>query len=149
MGCRPRRPPKPTVPWSRGLSDSTPRGEWSKVVEIVPADPEVSPDLSYYRGLALAKLGRWSQAHAAFASGQQKRPRDKRFPIELAGVDFKQKRFAEAETHLRRALRLDPGDSYALNFLATLRLLDQNLDAAVSLWNRIDKPWIGCSPLIF
>ena len=118
------------------------RGEWSKVIEIVPAEPEASPDLSYYRGLALAKLGRWSQAHAAFASGQQKGPRDKRFPIELAGVDFRQKRFAEAETHLRRALRLDPGDSYALNFLATLYLLDQNLDASVSLWNRIDKPWI-------
>jgi hypothetical protein len=115
-------------------------GDWAGVIELVPAPAEASGDLAYYCGLALAKLGRWSEAHDVLAAGQRRSPRDKRFPIELAGVAFKEQRFTEAERHLRRALQLDREDAYALNFLATLYLLDQNLDAAVELWNRIGKP---------
>jgi hypothetical protein len=92
--------------------------------------------------MALAHLGRGEEAREAFQAGQKKQPRDKRFPIELAGLAFKQKHFADARRDLRRALRLDPKDAYALDFLATVELLEQNLEAALNLWNRVDKPRI-------
>ena len=69
-------------------------------------------------------------------------PRDKRFPIELAGVAFKQKRFKEARRNLQRALQLDPGDEYANEFVATIYFLDGNLQAALKYWNRTGKPLI-------
>ncbi len=43
-------------------------------------------------------------------------PNDKRFPIELAGVAFKQKKYGEAKRDLHRALRLDPKTNMPMNF---------------------------------
>jgi len=50
-----------------------------------------SPDLDYYYGVALAHLERWVEAGRALSAGQRLASNDKRFPIELAGVAFKQK----------------------------------------------------------
>ncbi|HVA01612.1 MAG TPA: hypothetical protein VMV34_08160 [Terriglobia bacterium] len=102
-----------------------------------------SADLDYERGMALAHLERWNEAKQAFAAGQGQYPQDKRFPIELAGIAFKQKRLGEAKKDLHRALSLDPNDSYALNFLATLYFLEGNLAAALKYWNRVGKPQIA------
>ena len=67
---------------------------------------------------------------------------DKRFPVELAGVAFKQKRYPEAAAWLRRGLKIDPTDAYAKDFLGTVYFLQGNLEAALKYWNRIDKPQI-------
>src|SRR6185503_9108806 len=104
--------------------------------------PSGSPDLDYRRGLELARLQRYDEARRAFEAGRRKAPLDKRFPVELAGVAFRTGRRSESRTELRRALRLDPGDAYAADFLATLYYLDGNLEAAVKWWNRVDKPRI-------
>ena len=93
-------------------------------------------------GVALARLGRWDEARAALLAGHRLRPNDERFLIELGGVAFKQKRYAEAAGWLRRALRLNPGDTYAADFLATIYFLQGNLEAALKYWNRIEKPRI-------
>jgi hypothetical protein len=93
-------------------------------------------------GLALAQRGRLDEARAAFLAGQRQRPDDARFPIELGGVAFKQKRYAEAVKWLRRGMRLHPDDPYAADFLATVYFLQGNLDAALKYWNRIAKPRI-------
>ncbi|HLI02778.1 MAG TPA: tetratricopeptide repeat protein, partial [Terracidiphilus sp.] len=93
-------------------------------------------------GMALARLGRLSEAEGALRQGSRLAPQDPRFPIELAGIAFRQKRNALAERRLRAALRLAPQDSYANNFLATLYFLDGNLEAALKYWNRIGKPQI-------
>ncbi len=63
--------------------------------------------------------------------------------MELGGVAFKQKHYAEAARWLRRGARLNPGDAYLADFLATVYFLQGNLDAALKYWNRIDKPLIG------
>jgi tetratricopeptide repeat protein len=115
---------------------------WNEVIALAVDLPQAPADLDYYRGMALARLQRWKEARQAFATGQRKQPLDKRFPLELAGVAFKEQKFSEAESHLRRALRLDPKDAYAINFLASLYLLDGNLEAALREWNRIEKPEI-------
>ncbi len=75
--------------------------------------------------------------------GSRLAPEDKRFFIELAGVAYRQKKQGEAIAFLRRALRIDPQDEYANDFLATLYFLQGNLEAAVQYWNRVGKPRIS------
>src|SRR5688500_7176270 len=91
---------------------------WLEVVRLAEIEVERSADLNYYYGIALARLERWDDAKRAFQYGLKQQPGDKRFPLELAGVFFKQNNYAEAAGYLRRALRLDPADTYANDFLA-------------------------------
>jgi tetratricopeptide (TPR) repeat protein len=116
---------------------------WRELVQLLERTQRDSADLNYYYGLALAHLERWDDARNAFAAGQKLAPRDKRFPIELAGVAFKQKKTGEAERYARDALRLDPGDAYANDFAATLYFLEGNTEAALKYWNRAGKPGIA------
>ena len=118
----------------------TEKEQWQEVVALVDSTSVHSPELNYFYGTALAHLERWPQAHEVLAAGEKALPRDARFPIELAGVDFKQKRYSEAANHLRHALHLKPDDSYANEFLATVYFLEGNLEAAVKHWNKVNKP---------
>jgi len=104
--------------------------------------PQISPEEYYKRGMQFAGEQRWADAAAAFEAGRRLAPRDKRFPLELAGVEFKQKRYEAARRYVLRALALDPRDKYAIDFLATLYMLEENPDAAIRTWNRIGKPRI-------
>jgi Tetratricopeptide repeat len=119
------------------------QGDWEELLREATAGPDVPAEVDFYRGLALAKLQRWDEARAALRDGEEKSPQDERFPVELAGVAYRQKDFREAEGELRRALWLAPHDSYALNFLATIYLLRGNLDAALKYWNREKLPRVG------
>ena len=65
---------------------------WREIVQIAEAEPAPTADLNYYYGIALAGLERWDDAESAFQRGRIQQPRDKRFPVELAGVRFKQKK---------------------------------------------------------
>jgi Tetratricopeptide repeat len=125
------------------LQELSNQSQWSRILQATSQCPTESADVEYYRGLAFAGLGRWDEAKRALESGEKNYPRDKRFTVELAGVAFKQKHFKVARRHLHRALRLDPHDRYAINFLATLYFLDGNLEAALKYWNRIGKPNIN------
>jgi hypothetical protein len=115
---------------------------WQEIVSLVEPVAQPSADLDFYYGTALAQLGRWDDAGRAFAAGERLEPRDQRFPLELAGVAFKQKRYPVAVRHLRRALRLDPADSYGNDFLGTVYFLQGNIEAALKYWNRVGKPQI-------
>jgi tetratricopeptide (TPR) repeat protein len=115
---------------------------WPELVKLLEQAPRVSADLDYYYGVALAHQQCWEEARQSLAAGGQLAPRDKRFPIELAGVAFKQKKYDRARSELRQALRLDPNDEYANEFLATIYFLDGNLEAALKYWNRTGKPEI-------
>jgi tetratricopeptide (TPR) repeat protein len=102
-----------------------------------------SAEFDFQYGVALAQLELWDEARAAFEAGSGLATHDKRFPIELAGVAFKQKDSALAIRYLRRALRLDPEDAYANDFLATLYFLQGNLEASLKYWNLVGKPQIA------
>ena len=115
---------------------------WQEVVDLAEAEQHPSADLDFYYGTALAQLRRWHDAERVFAEGARLLPHDKRFPLELAGVAFKQKRYALAARYLRRALHLDPSDSYGNDFLGTVYFLQGNTEAALKYWNRVDKPRI-------
>ena len=105
--------------------------------------PPRSADRDFNDGMAMARAGRWPEAERALEAGWRLAPRDERFPVELAGIAYKQKKNALAERRLRAALRLAPHDSYANDFLATLYFLDGNLEAALKYWNRVGKPEIA------
>jgi len=115
---------------------------WQEIVGLAESVPHPSPELDFYYGTALAQLGRWDDAQKAFAAGARLQPGDKRFPLELAGVAFKQKRYPAAVRQLRRALHLDPADSYGNDFLGTVYFLEGNTEAALKYWNRVGKPQI-------
>src|SRR5262245_13603480 len=115
---------------------------WQEIVQLAEAEAARSADLSYYYGTALARLERWEDARGVFQNGLSQHPGDKRFSLELAGVSFKQKSYAKAADYLRLALRLDPADAYANDFLASIYFLEGNLEAALKYWNRVSKPEI-------
>jgi hypothetical protein len=116
---------------------------WQEIVSLAEAAQNPSADLDFYYGTALAQLGRLEDAQRAFMDGARLQPQDKRFRLELAGVAFKQKRYPQAAHYLRRALQLDPRDTYGNDFLGTVYFLQGNIEAALKYWNRVNKPQIA------
>ena len=116
---------------------------WEEAARLARGPAEQAAEFDYIAGLALAKLERWEEARAALEAGRAKAPGDARFPTELAGVAYKQHDFALAKSDLRAALRLNPSDAYAREFLGTLYFLDGNLPAALKYWNAAGKPRLG------
>jgi tetratricopeptide (TPR) repeat protein len=98
--------------------------------------------MDYSLGIALAQLGRFDEAQTVLEAGRRLVPADSRFPVELAGIAFKQKNYPHTVRLLREALRLAPGDNYANDFLGTTYFVEGNLEAALKYWNRVSKPEI-------
>ena len=118
-------------------------GRWPEVIRFAQTIRTPSADMAFYYGSALAQLGRWDDARGVFLAGRRSYLADKRFPIELAGVEFKQKKYTQAVVWLHAALAIDDRDSYANDFLATVYFLQGNLEAALEYWNRVGKPQIA------
>jgi len=115
---------------------------WNEIVtRLQPIAPR-SAAIDYYLGIALAQLSRFGEAQAALEAGRRLAPSDSRFPVELAGIAFKQKNYLLTARLLRQALRLGPADTYTNNFLGTTYFVEGNLEAALKYWNRIGKPQI-------
>jgi tetratricopeptide (TPR) repeat protein len=116
---------------------------WAEVVRLAAPLASRTPDVNFDYGLALAHLQQWPQARAALIAGSRQCPRQKRFPIELAGIAFERKLYPEAASWLQHGLKLDPADNYANNFAGSVYLLMGNLNAALKYWNRVDKPYVA------
>lgn len=115
-------------------------GHWEEAATLSNGPADQPPDFDYVRGLALSRMEKWDEAKLAFENGERKAPRDARFPVELAGIAYKQKNFALAKKDLQAALRLNPADGYTHEFLGTIYFLEGNLEAALKYWNPEDKP---------
>jgi hypothetical protein len=118
-------------------------GRWAEAAALASHVPAPTASILLYEGLSLARLDQFARASALFQQAGRMFPRDKRFPLESAGIAYREKNPKRAKLLLRRALRLDPNDSYGNDFLATLYLLDGNLPAALQYWNRIHKPFLA------
>ncbi|MGA7339090.1 MAG: tetratricopeptide repeat protein [Terracidiphilus sp.] len=116
---------------------------WSDIVASLSPVPVRSAEMDFYQGIALAQLGRLTEAQTALETGRRLAPADPRFSVELAGIAFRQKDYPLAVRRMRRALRLNPGDSYANDFLGTVYFLEGNLEAALKYWNRVGKPYVA------
>lgn len=113
---------------------------WEEAARLAEGPPNQAAELDYLRGMSLAHLQRWEEAREAFTCGHRKSPHDARFLTERAGVSYRLQDFRRAKTDLRAALRENPSDSYAREFLGTIYLLEGNLEAALKYWNAIEKP---------
>lgn len=115
-------------------------GHWEEAAALSRGPADQSSEFDFLQGLALSRLEKWDKAKLAFESGARKSPRDSRFPVELAGVAYKQKDLRTAKSRLHAALLLNPRDAYACEFLATIYLFEGNLEAALKYWNPENKP---------
>lgn len=115
---------------------------WPEIVAQAAPLARREAEVDYYLGVALAQLGRWEDAGAVLLAGHRAAPDDERFLIELGGVAFKQKRYAEAARWMRRVMRRNPGDAYSADFLGTTYFLQGNVEAALKYWNSAGKPQI-------
>ncbi len=131
------------LPSNQQLQQLAAAQHWNEIVnQLRPITPRTA-DQDFYLGIALAQLGRFTEAQSVLESGRRHAPTDPRFPVELAGVAFKQKNYPQTIQRLRQALRLSPNDTYANNFLGTAYFLEGNLEAALKYWNRLGKPQIA------
>jgi len=115
-------------------------GRWDLAARLTQGPGDQPADFDFLRGLALSRLEKWDEAKLAFETGARKSPRDSRFLVELAGIAYKQNNFRNAKKDLQTALRLNPADAYAHEFLATIYFLEGNLEAALKYWNPQEKP---------
>ena len=134
------------LPAAQGAFDA---GQWEEAAKLARGPVDQSPDLDFLAGMALARLEKWDDARLAFDAGFRKSPGDSRFLVELAGIAYKQNDFRTAKIHLHGALRLNRGDSYSREFLATIYFIEGNLEAALKYWNPEGKPrlrYVGFAP---
>ena len=113
---------------------------WEEVLRAAQGPADQAADFDYYAGMALAHLERWKVARDVFSTGARKAPRDARFLTERAGTEYKLADFRAAKRDLRKAMRLDAPDSYPAEFLATIYLLEGNVESALKYWNLVKKP---------
>jgi hypothetical protein len=62
--------------------------------------------------------------------------------LERASEAFRREDYREAKRLVRKALSAEPRVPIANDLLATLYILDNNIEAALKYWNRLDKPRI-------
>lgn len=130
---------EPTTQVLQQLADAQ---QWPQIVALLERVHPRDAEMDFFYGSALAHMGRYADAERALRSGRRAAPADSRFPVELAGIAFRQKKYPQAASLLRAAVRLNPRDSYANDFLATVYFLEGNLEAALKYWNRVGKPMI-------
>ncbi|MFZ0337349.1 MAG: hypothetical protein WAL45_04905 [Terracidiphilus sp.] len=136
------QPTSPQAPSEQNLQQLADAERWQDIVHLLEPLTSRSANQDFYLGIALAHLGRFSDSQDALEAGLRLAPGDPRFPIELAGIAFKQKNYPETKRRLRQALRLEHNDSYADDFLGTVYFLEDNVEAALKYWNRAGKPHI-------
>ena len=116
--------------------------QWQQIVDETQSVSARSAEVEYIQGMALAKLGRLTEARSAFSAAYDSNSHDPRNPTELAGIAFKQNQRPEALHWLRRAHELSPKDTYVADFLGTIYFLEGNLEASLKYWNIAGKPVI-------
>ncbi len=115
-------------------------GDWQALLERAADLSPDSADRIFYEGIALAGLDRRKDAAERLRRGASLFPDEQRFPLELAGIEYRERAYDQARENLRRALKIDPDDSYAAEFLATLYFLDGRLLPALEYWNHVGRP---------
>ena len=119
------------------------RGAWQQLLDATSSVQEPDSEHRFLRGLALAHLGHLSEAEAELQkAAEQAGQKSGEILVELAGVQFKEKKLSDSTRNLQRAISVGQTDPYAFDFLASLYYLQGNVEAAVKYWNRVGKPSI-------
>jgi protein O-GlcNAc transferase len=93
---------------------------------------DLSAELWVRRGVALEKSGQFADAEASYREAAARAPDHPEIYANIGAVCVLQQRFAEADSPLTHALRLDPRDAYSLAMLAHAR-------QRCCAWNGLDQ----------
>ncbi len=93
---------------------------------------DLSAELWVRRGVALEKSGQLADAEASYREAAVRAPDHAEIYANIGAVCVLQQRFAEADSPLTQALRLDPRDAYSLAMLAHAR-------QRCCAWNGLDQ----------
>lgn len=108
-----------------------------------PASPGEAADPCAGRvadGIAAAREGRSARADSLLLRAARRCPGTAAPRRELAGLRFRQERWAAAASLAEEALALEPGDGHAARILASSRFLQDDDGGALSAWNRVGEP---------
>ena len=114
-----------------------------ELVRDVLLQQPVHLEASFLLGVVLARQEKWEAAGQAL---DRTIDLDSRFApayLELAGVRYRQGANQEAMRLLRKTISMDPGNSYARYFLATLSYLEDRKLEALYHWNAGGEPRIN------
>lgn len=114
--------------------------EWGRLVMYLSSLESRTINQEYLLGVSLARLERLGDAESVLAAGAEQAPADPRFPLGLAGVEFKRRRLLKAEEWLHVARERGADSDYVNEFLGTIYYLRENLEATLKYWNRLNKP---------
>ena len=114
-----------------------------KLVREVLLHQPVHVEASFLLGVVLAKQEKWEAAGQALERTIDLNPRFAPAHLELAGVRYRQGANHEAMRLLRKTISMDPGNSYARYFLATLSYLEDRQLEALYHWNAVGEPRIN------
>lgn len=98
------------------------------------------PDAQLYLGIALAGEGNRNRALDVLDEGATLYPGDSRFHDEIAGIHLARRNVDLAMEALERALETNPADAYATDLLASIRLSQGDVRAALDIWNARGQP---------
>ena len=109
--------------------------------EILASRPD--PDAYLYLGIAYRHMKEYQKAEDTFNEGSQRYPNDSRFQNELANLFLENNDIQSAKSALRRALAVDPSNSYASDQLASIDMSTGDVEAALKAWNKSGRPLIN------
>jgi predicted double-glycine peptidase len=92
------------------------------------------------QNVKIARDGQLEEAERGFLAAQSLCPADSSLNLELGGLRFLQRNYAEAEALATNVLTSNPRDETAWDLLATSRYLQGDLHGALEAWNEIGRP---------
>ena len=121
------------------------RREYVRAVSILSAAmaDRPSPDVYLYLGIAYRSMREYQKAEDIFNEGGNRYPDDPRFHLELANLFIENNDIDAAKSEFRRALSVDPDNSYASDRLATIDMSEGDVQSALRSWNKTDRPHIN------
>ena len=114
-----------------------------KLVRDVLLQQPAHVEASFLLGVVMARQENWEAAGQALEWTIDLNPRFAPAHLELAGVRYRQGANHEAMRLLRKTISMDPGNSYARYFLATLSYLENRKLEALYHWNAGGEPRIN------
>ncbi len=125
--------------------DAIDRGEYVRAVNILSETLARTPvpDAYLYLGIAYTAMKEYQKAEDILKEGNQRYPKDARFPNQLADFYLTNNDREAAKAELERTLVTDPNNNYASDLLATINMSEGEVQAALQSWNKSGRPVIN------
>ena len=137
-GQRQRAPGNASLPAQQLFAEE----RWPEVIRAVEARPGAPLIWIITTEARSPRWGVLKEAREAFLAGYRLQPRDKRFAVELGGIEFLNKQYCEGCALASHRLTKLARRRLRERLLRQRLLPARNLEAALKYWNRVDKPRI-------